>query len=114
MSDGFDSSAYRDDGANAYQAISVYTNPGDNIVILKDGDGWRKEGPWIVVRRENSWALAEAILAFAELAQIPLALLEPMTPAEQAKRYRERKHHDRGTPKHDGGLFQAAEVPASD
>jgi hypothetical protein len=37
-----------------------------------------------------------------------------MTPAERTKRYRERKRHDRVTPQRDGGLFQAAEVPASD
>jgi hypothetical protein len=117
MSDDFDSSAYRDDVVIAHQApIAVYTNPGDNIVIRQDGDWYRKEDPWIVGRRENARALAEAILAFAEpeLAPVPLALPAPMTPAERTKRYRERKRHDRVTPQRDGGLFQAAEVPASD
>jgi hypothetical protein len=40
----------------AHQAIAVYANPGDTIVIRQDGDWYRKEDPWIVVRRENARA----------------------------------------------------------
>jgi hypothetical protein len=100
----------------AHQApIAVYTNPDDDIVIRQDGDYYRKDDPWIVVRRENARALAEAILAFAEPAPAPqLALPAPMSPAERAKRYRERKRHDGVTPQRDGDLFDAAKVPASD
>jgi hypothetical protein len=98
----------------AHQApIAVYTNPDDDIVIRQDGDYYRKDDAWVVVRRENARALAEAILAFAEPAP-QLALPAPMSPAERAKRYRERKRHDGVTPQRDGDLFDAAKVPASD
>jgi hypothetical protein len=115
MSDDFDWSIYRDDVIAHQAPITVYTNPGDNIVVRQDGDWYRKEEPWIVVRRENARALAEAILAFAEPepAPVPMALPAPMTPAKRAKRNRERKRHDRVAPQRDGGLSQAAEVPAS-
>lgn len=94
--DGFDWSN-RDDVVVAHQGqIAVYTNPHEDIVIRQEGDWWRKDDAWIVVRPENARALAEAILALAEPVTPPqLALPAPAdrTAAERQRRYRERKRN---------------------
>lgn len=101
MSDpDFDWNDVADDIVVAHQApIAVYTNPDEDIVIRQDGDWYRRDDAWIVVRRENARRLAEAILAFAEPepAPAPLALPAPApadrTAAERQRRHRERKRN---------------------
>lgn len=119
--DDFDWNEIADDIVVAHQApIAVYTNPDEDIVIRQDGDWYRRDDAWIVVRRENARRLAEAILAFAEpeVAPAPLALPAPAdrTAAERQRRYRERKRNGQDTVTHRDSnapeLF--AEVPASD
>jgi len=76
------------------QPIAVYTNGDGDIVIRQDGDWYRKEDPWIVIRPENARRLVEAILALslAEPEQASrLALPAPLTAAERQRKRRDKQ-----------------------
>lgn len=106
----------RDDIVVAHQGqIAVYLNPDGDVCLRQEGDWWRKDDAWIVIRPENVRKLVDAMLALVEPEAAPLALPAPMTPAERAKRYRHRKRHGSVTPpcdaQRDADMFE--EVPAS-
>jgi len=42
-----------------------------DVVIRQDGDWYRRDDAWIVVRPENARRLAEAIMELAELRRSP-------------------------------------------
>jgi hypothetical protein len=87
----------REDIVVAHQGqVAVYLNPDGDVVVRQEGDWWRKDDAWIVVRPENARQLAEAILALAHPDMAPrLALPAPAdrTAAERQRRHRERKRH---------------------
>jgi hypothetical protein len=77
-------------------SIAVYINPHGDVVIRQDGDWYRRDDAWIVVRPENARRLAEAIMELAEPEALPrLALPAPAdrTAAERQRRYRNAKRN---------------------
>ena len=97
--------------------IACYLNGDRDLVVRQERDWWRQDDAWIVIRPENVRQLVRAMLALIE-PEKPLALPAPMTQADRAKRYRERKRHEERhaerDAKRDGGILEPAEVQAND